>query len=92
MPKCSTKLGDIFGQVYNDQRLKMSDIFMLMINKPASASRVREGDYGYEDLRSYYGDHMEFYIVVHGDDVYTVGCGATYAEIVDVQQAAKKTL
>lgn len=85
MHKCSTKLGDIFGQVFDDQRLKMSDIFMLMINKPASASRVREGDHGYEDLRSHYGDHMEFYIVVHGDDTYVVGCGATYAEIVGVQ-------
>lgn len=85
MHKSSTKLGDIFGQVCDDQRLKMSDIFMLMINKPASASRVREGDCGYEDLRSHYGDHMEFYIVVHGDDTYVVGCGATYAEIVDVR-------
>ena len=71
--------------MYDDQRLKMSDIFMLMISKPASTSRVREGDHGYEDLRSYYGDHMEFYVVVHGDDAYVVGCGATYAEIVDVQ-------
>ena len=85
MHKSSTKLGDIFGQVYDDQRLKMSDIFMLMINKPASASRVREGDDGYEDLRSHYGDHMEFYIVAHGDDTYVVGCGITYAEIVGVR-------
>ena len=85
MYKTSTKLGDIFGQVYDDRRLKMSDIFKLMFNKPECTTRVREGDDGFEALFNDYGDHTEFFIVSHEDDVYVIAGGYTYAEIVGVR-------
>lgn len=81
----STGLGDIFGQVYGTQRLKIADIFDLMISGAARVARVRKGDHGFEDLCNAYEGHMEFFIVNHKDDVYVIGTGFTYAEVVDVR-------
>lgn len=85
MAKCSGKLGDIFGKVYNDKRPKMADVFALMASGDASVTRVRKGDYGFEDLSNAYEGHMEFFIVKHANDVYVVGTGFNYAEIIDVK-------
>ena len=85
MYKTSTKLGDIFVHVYDDRRLKMSDIFKLMFNKPECTTLVREGDRGFENLICDYGEHKEFFIVVHEEDVYIIASGYTYAEIVGVR-------
>ena len=41
-------------------------------------------DQRYENVRHFHA-HIEVYTVVHEDGAYVVGCGATYAEIVDVQ-------
>ena len=51
----------------------------------ASASRVRKGDYGFDDLNNNYEGHMEFFVINHNDDVYVVGMGFNYAEIIDVK-------
>ena len=85
MNKTSTKLGDNFEQERGTSRLKMSDIFKLMFNKPECTTRVREGDDGFEALFNDYGDHAEFFIVAHEDDVYVIAAGYTYAEIVGVR-------
>ena len=81
----SEKLSDNFEQERYTSRLKMSDIFKLMFNKPECTTRVREGDRGFEDLFNDYGDHPEFFIVVHEEDVYVIASGYTYAEIVGVR-------
>ena len=86
MIKYSEKLGDIFGQVYETKRPKMADIFALVASGCASATRVRKGDYGFDDLNNVYEGHMEFFIIIHNDDVYVVGMGFNYAEIIDVKQ------
>lgn len=86
MIKYSEKLGDIFGQVYETKRPKMSDIFALVASGCASATLVRKGDYGFDDLNNVYEGHMEFFIVIHNDDVYVIGMGFNYAEIIDVKQ------
>ena len=85
MHKTPAKLGDIFGQVYDDHRLKMSDIFKLMFSNPAYVTHVREGDCGFESLFNDYGDHAEFFIVAHEDVMYVIAAGYTYAEIVGVR-------
>ena len=85
MIKYSGKLGDIFGQVYETNRPKMADIFALVSSGRARASRVRKGDHGFDDLNNAYEGHMEFFIINHNDDVYVVGMGFNYAEIIDVK-------
>ena len=81
----SEKLSDNFEQERVTSRLKMSDIFKLMFSTPACVTHVREGDRGFEDLFNDYGDHPEFFIVAHEDDVYVIAGGYTYAEIVVVR-------
>ena len=40
---------------------------------------------GFDDLNNNYEGHMEFFIINHNDDVYVVGMGFNYAEIIDVK-------
>ena len=82
----SVKLGDIFVQVYETKRPKMSDIFALVASGCASATLVRKGDYGFDDLNNVYDGHLEFFIVNHKDDVYVIGMGINYAEILEVKK------
>lgn len=56
-----------------------------MASGDASVTRVCKGDYGFEDLSNAYDGHMDFFIVKHINDVYVVGTGFNYAEIVDVK-------
>ena len=84
MSEC-TRLGDIFGQVYETQRPKIADVIALMVSGAARVARVRKGDHGFEDLCNAYEGHMEFFIVNHKDNVYVIGAGFTYAEVIDVR-------
>ena len=56
-----------------------------MVSGAARVARVCKGDRGFDDLSNAYEGHMEFFIVNHRDDVYVIGAGFKYAEVIDVR-------